>query len=69
MNKFVDCSSLVSFKVIDVGCDPTCMGEYFNRYVQENYHNSPTFFLGTLQQAVNEAFHTQSIEDVCLALC
>ena len=42
------------------------MTEYFNCYFQENDHACPTFFPGTFEQAVKEAFQGTSIEDVRL---
>jgi hypothetical protein len=44
----------------------TAMTESFNSYFQENFGASPSFFVGTLEQAVIGASHPQSISDVCL---
>lgn len=68
MNMFTDCCSLVSFKVIGDDDDPAQMGRQFDRYFEENYRTSPVFSLGTLEQAVNEAFNAPSMEDVRLTL-
>ena len=47
---------------------PTALVEYFHWFFQHNYHASPGFFVGTLEQALAEAFHTASINDVGLSL-
>jgi hypothetical protein len=58
---------LFRFKVIDEYGDHTRMVESFNSYFQKNYYASPTFFPGTLGQALDEAFQTRSIKDVRFA--
>jgi hypothetical protein len=42
--------------------------EHFNVYLQENYDTFPAFFIGTLEQALNEALHLDVVEDVRLVL-
>ena len=48
--------------------DPTRLIEHFHAYFQLNYPACRAFFVGTLQQTLEEAFHSESIEDVRLAL-
>jgi hypothetical protein len=48
--------------------DPRRMVDRFSIYFQRNSDACPAFFPGTLEQALNEAFQTRSMEDVRLAL-
>ena len=45
------------------------MIEHFFPYFQENYGISPTFFVGTLQQAVAEALNPDSVRNVFVLFC
>ena len=56
--------ALFRFEVIDGDDDPRRIVEQFNSYFQTNYHGCPAFFSGTLDEALNEAFQTKSMEDV-----
>jgi hypothetical protein len=70
MDTSVDCCCcLVSFKAIDESDDSTHMGGQFDRLSQEDNNNSTPFFLGTIEEAAQQAFHAQPIEDVRLAVC
>ena len=52
------------FTVISPDDDPARVIEHFNHYFENNYNTSPAFFVGTLKQAVNEAFLPDASGDV-----
>ena len=56
------------FEVTNADDDPTRMVKHFNDYFQTNYDACPVFFLGTLEEALKEAFQTRSMQDVRLSL-
>jgi hypothetical protein len=56
----------VTLQDIDVDDDPTPVIEHFSSCFKEHYKNAPAFFVGTLQQALNKAFHVDTVEDVRL---
>ena len=60
--------SLLPFKEPPASNDPTDMIAYFNYHLHRNYEAAPAFCSGTLEEAMNEAFHPESIADVRLAL-
>ena len=53
-------------EVIDGEDNPRPMVERFNSYFQENYYACPVFLPGTLEEALNDAFQTRSMQDVRL---
>jgi hypothetical protein len=53
---------------MDEDDDSTRMVEHLNSCFQKNYHACPAIFSVTLEEALNEALQTTSIEDVRLTL-
>ena len=48
--------------------DPARLVEHFHSHFYRNYHRSPVFFVGTLEQAAKQARNLESIEDVRVSL-
>ena len=48
--------------------DPRRVLEYMKATFLRNYGATPSFFIGTLEDAVHAALHSDSIEDVRLVL-